>query len=329
MNNKNITILGAGSWGTAIALALARNGHDVLLWDFFAEHCFNLQTDRENKKYLPSHSFPKNLHVQGDLVASLAGAEMVVQAVPSHAVRSVLDLAAPLFQKSIPFVNLSKGFEKETLFTMSQVATDVLGSDTQVFGLYGPSHASEVAEGLPTAVVLAGRAGNTRDGLLEIFQSQYFYVTTSDDLIGVEVAGSLKNIFAIATGLSDGLELGRNARAALLTASLREMINFGTAFGGQYDTFFGLAGIGDLIATCTSRKSRNYNLGLQLAAGNDLESILQDTGKLCEGVTATRLALQVAEIHRIKIPIIQTLGDILFNRICPRDAMMTLFRIFI
>ncbi len=294
-------VLGAGSWGTALALQLSRNGHSTRVWDCDTELIDTLQTERCNLRYLPGYSFPDSLSAHHELPAAVGEADFVLIAVPSYAMRTVCE---QLVQEHFParVVWATKGFEKQSDMMMHEVVLQVLG-DIQTAALSGPSFAKEVAGKLPAAVTLASTDLVYAKELAVYFHSNNFRVYTSDDIIGVELGGTIKNVLAIAAGITDGLGFGANARAALITRGLAEMMRLGESLDANRTTLMGLAGVGDLILTCTDDQSRNRRLGLALAQGKTAQQYMNELGQAVEGFHAAQVVHRVARKSQVDMPI--------------------------
>jgi glycerol-3-phosphate dehydrogenase (NAD(P)+) len=320
-----VSVIGAGGWGTAFARLLARSGHSVTLWVRDPRRAEAIDGDRVNGTYLPGVLLPrKGLHVTSSLSEAIAS-ETIVLAVPSFAMSDVLARVAPLLSGRRVFVNLAKGLEQETRSTMSEVIARAIPGEP-VFTLSGPCHAEEVGRDMPTAVVLAGRDLELGKELQLAFSTARFRVYLSDDLRGVELCSTVKNVIALATGASDGLGYGDNSRGALITRGLAEMVRFGKAFGAREETFFGLSGVGDLVATCTSEHSRNRAVGARLGKGESLGAILAGMRMVAEGVYATKVVHEMAEERGIDMPITEAVHCLLYEGADPHalvDAIMT------
>lgn len=326
MNSRRVAVLGAGSWGTALADLLARNGHDVTLWAWSNDMADELRRSGCNERFLPGVELSTNLTVTADLESSLEGAEFILSVSPSHRVRSVIEVAAPFVSSDSVLISASKGFELETGLRMTQVIGEVLGpaaAEASVV-LSGPSFAAELARRLPTAVTLASRTPTNAEHVQQLCQNEHFRLYTQPDVIGTEVGGSLKNVMAIAAGISDGLGLGGNARAALLTRGLAEMSRLAERMGGQSFTLAGLAGMGDLLLTCTGDLSRNRRVGLALGAGQALESVLAGMTSVAEGVRTTRAARDLAVAHGVEMPIVDAVYSVLYEGVDPVDGLTRL-----
>jgi glycerol-3-phosphate dehydrogenase (NAD(P)+) len=312
-----IAVLGAGAWGTALALAFAPR-HAIALWTFEAEHARAMLETRENS-FLPGYALPADIAVEADVAAACAGADLAIVATPLVGLRPTL-VALGKQAPGLPFVWVCKGLEAGSGLLPHQVVEQTL-PDARCGVLTGPSFADEVARGLPTAVTLASRDAEFARGLAAQLHTSRLRIYAGDDVVGAEVGGSVKNVLAIATGICDGLGLGLNARAALLTRGLAEIVRFGVALGARRDTFTGLAGLGDLILTCTGDLSRNRRVGLALASGKPLETIARELGHVAEGVpTAHEVARRAAALG-LEMPITAAVCAVLDGRIAPREAV--------
>ncbi len=326
MIKKSIAVLGAGSWGTALAIHLSRIGHEVCLWAHQVAHENKLITDRENLQYLPSVPFPDNLSITSNINKALAVSEAVLVVVPSHVFREVLEtISVELLGRNLHLAWATKGFEPKTSAMLHQVAFQVLGEAMPMAVLSGPTFASEVARGLPAAMVSASSNQNEASYWADLLQSSKFRVYTGSDVIGVEIGGAYKNIMAIAIGLSDGLKLGANARAALMSRGLAEMNYFALAMGGKSETIMGLSGVGDLILTCTDNLSRNRRFGLLLADSNmSVASAMQKIGQVVEGVKAVKVVKKITENSNLELPIMEQVYAIVNGDITPQQAVADL-----
>ncbi len=311
----NVAVIGAGSWGTALAMQLARNGHHVRLWDRDAGRAARMQAERQNRRYLPDLMFPETLTVMDGLASALDRVALVVAAVPSTAVRSVVAEVGTHMHAAQVICGASKGIEVDTLLTMDEVMREVLPSHVRpnLCALAGPSFAKEVAMGLPTAVVVGGESEWACHLVGEAFHGGFFRVYHTDDVVGVEVGAALKNVLAIACGVSDGAGLGTNARAALITRGLAEMTRLAVARGAQPLTMMGLAGLGDLVLTCTGDLSRNRRVGLGLGQGKTLPVILEELGQVAEGVVTARSAWNLAQKCGVEVPIMEQVYRMLYE----------------
>ena len=319
-----IGVIGSGSWGTALAAHLAHTGHDVRLWARDAALSSEMAALRENRVYLPGVELPPALMPTSDMAAALDGAQFVVIAVPSHGVRDVARLANPHLPNACAIVSATKGLEEGSLLRMSQVLREELPNGGEVVVLSGPSFASELARKLPTAIVAAGDSPAVVEAVMAHFRSPALRLYGSSDVVGVELGGSLKNIIAIAAGVVEGLGLGHNALAALMTRGLAELSRLAVALGAQRDTLAGLAGLGDLVLTCTGDLSRNRRVGLALAKGQSLQDILASTKMVAEGVRTTEAALALSAKHGIELPIASEMSDVLSGRTDPQTAIRNL-----
>ncbi|MGA9853157.1 MAG: NAD(P)H-dependent glycerol-3-phosphate dehydrogenase [Gammaproteobacteria bacterium] len=319
-----LAILGTGAWGTALAILAAHNGRAVRLWSALPEEMPPLQRERENKRYLPGYHFPDSLHVVPEFAELVVGVHDVLVAVPSHGFRATLKHLAAHKPKHLRLAWATKGFEQDSGKLLHHVAAEVFGKDTPLAVISGPSFAREVAAGLPTAVTVASHDAHFAQDLAQIMHSASFRAYTSDDLVGVETGGAVKNVIAIGCGISDGLKFGANARAALITRGLAEITRLGLKLGARTETFQGLAGLGDLVLTCTDDQSRNRRMGLALAAGKELKTIEQDIGQVVEGVYAAEAAHRLAKRLGVDMPITEQVFRILHEHLPPRTAVETL-----
>ncbi|MEO8401874.1 MAG: NAD(P)H-dependent glycerol-3-phosphate dehydrogenase [Gammaproteobacteria bacterium] len=323
-NPKPIAILGAGSWGTALALYLSRLGQVVRLWSHDSSHVAAMVTDRVNGRYLPDYSFPDCLEPIADLANAVSGMRDIVIAVPSHAFHDLLLQLKPFLSDSTRILWITKGLDPKTGQLLHEVAREVAGKHRSYAALSGPSFASEVAAGLPTAVVIASQDKAFAHDLVERFNSAVFRVYSSHDMAGVEVGGIVKNILAIATGISDGMSFGANARSALITRGLAEMVRLGNALGGRHETFMGLAGIGDLVLTCTDNQSRNRRFGLALGTGQSAAEAERQIGQVVEGRRNAELVVKLAQKYHVEMPITEMVWEILRGNLTPEAAMRLL-----
>ena len=322
-HGPHIAVIGAGAWGTTLARHCALKGLPVRLWAYERAVVDFIQRRRENLAFLPGVTLPPPLEASDSLAEVVSGADLVLFAVPSHAARSVLAQMAPVLAAPIPVISATKGIEEETLKLMSEVMRETLASPFHraLAFLSGPSFASEVCLGLPTAVVLAGEDAELVRRLQVLLMTPMFRVYAGSDAVGVQLGGALKNVMAVAAGVVDGLKLGHNARAALITRGLAEMIRLGRAMGADTRTFYGLSGIGDLVLTCTGPLSRNHTVGVRLGQGERLSDILKDTSAVAEGVRTSRAAGGLAVRHRIEMPIVNEVCAVLFEGKSPRQAV--------
>ncbi|NCG22051.1 MAG: NAD(P)H-dependent glycerol-3-phosphate dehydrogenase [Rhodobacterales bacterium] len=314
------TVLGAGSWGTALAIQLARLGHDTQIWDRNPYRCTQMNEDRKNPRYLKEESLPAGLTAVSDLTAAIDHCELLVPVVPSHALRQVLVAGADAVRADHVICSATKGIEDDTLMNMHEVLVDVLGAPDRTSLIYGPSFAKEVARDLPTAVVVAGPDEASRIAA-EAFHGSHFRCYHTDDITGVCIGGSLKNVMAIACGVSDGVGLGANARAALITRGLAEITRLAVTMGANPLTMMGLAGMGDLVLTCTGNLSRNRRVGLALGEGRTLADILEELGEVAEGVTTASSAWKLARKVGVEMPITDQIHALLYENLPVNDAM--------
>ena len=321
-----VTVLGAGSWGTALAMVLSDNQHQVKLWTHRKEHADEINRTRINPQYLPETKLPDNIQVFHELKDALQNSEIVVVAVPSKAVREVLRKYIQVSDSAKTFVHVCKGIEPETLKRISEIIVEEmpprLMKDLVV--LSGPSHAEEVALRQPTTVAVSSESMDAAKRIQDLFMNEHFRVYTNPDMIGVEMGGALKNIIALAAGISDGLGFGDNAKAALMTRGLAEIARLGTTMGANPLTFSGLTGIGDLIVTCTSQLSRNWRTGNLLGKGKKLDEILQEMGQVVEGVRTTKAAYQLSQKYQVPMPITTSLYRVLFENKNPKEEVSKL-----
>ena len=321
---RAIAILGAGSFGTALAAHLALSGHRVRLWARDAVLAADIARRRANPVYLPDVTLPTAIDVGADLPHALADAEMVVVAVPSHGVRRVIDAARSRIAPGTIVVSTTKGLEEGTLLRMSALLAGTLGPDVPVAAVSGPSFAAEVAKGLPTAVVAAADDARVVALVQKEFRGSYLRVYGSHDVVGVEIGGALKNVIAIAAGVVEGTGLGANAQAALITRGLAEITRLAVALGGRRETLAGLAGLGDLVLTCTGALSRNRHVGMELAAGRGLDEVVGSMKMVAEGVRTTQAALALGARHGVELPIAAQMADVLAGRKDARTALQDL-----
>src|SRR5438105_4184502 len=321
-----VTVLGAGSWGTALAVHLARIGHDVRLWARDPGFAATLSAVRENAVYLPGVPFPPTVTPNPDLAEACAGTEMLVFVCPSSGVRPLAEKLGTLLRHEPVVVSAAKGVEHETHFTMSAILEDVLGQDhrARVAVLSGPSFAREVGQGVPTAVTAAARDPAVADAVQRVFAGQTFRVYTSTDVVGVEIGGAVKNVIALAAGVSDGLGFGHNSRAALITRGLAEITRLAVQLGADRQTLSGLSGLGDLVLTCTGDLSRNRTVGLRLGRGERLRDIVASMKEVAEGVHNTRSVRALAQSVGVEMPITEQMHLLLYEDKPPLQAVIDL-----
>jgi len=323
---KHIAIIGAGSWGTALALTLANLGHAVRLWAYEEEVVESLRTRHENELFMPGVRLPESVIPTNDLAEALAGAEVVVTAAPSHVCRTLYERMLPRLQPDMVFVSATKGLDTERLMRMSEVFQSVVGESfrPQLTVLSGPSFAREVAQGHPTALVVASDEREAAQLIQNEFSSRVLRLYTSSDVVGVELGGAVKNVIAIAAGVVEGLGLGHNPTAALITRGLAEMTRLACACGARRETLAGLAGMGDLVLTCTGHLSRNRTVGVELGQGRKLADIIGPMRMVAEGVKTTAATVALAARHAIEMPITQQVHRILEGQVSPREAIREL-----
>jgi glycerol-3-phosphate dehydrogenase (NAD(P)+) len=321
---RHVTILGAGGWGTALAIHLARAGHHIRLWARDPALVADMAARRANAVYLPDVTFPDGLLVTADLGDALNGSDFTIAAVPSHGTREVLRRAAQHMLPDSVVVSATKGLEQDTLFRMSEVIEQELGPSVRVAVLSGPSFAAELARELPTAVSVASRDGAVVGRVQADFRSPCFRLYGTSDVVGVEIGGALKNVIAIAAGVAEGLGLGHNALAGLITRGLAEITRLACAVGAHRETLAGLTGLGDLVLTCTGSLSRNRHVGIELARGRPLQDVLSGMKMVAEGVRTTGAALALGARHGIELPIAAQVNELLAGRKDARTAVYDL-----
>jgi glycerol-3-phosphate dehydrogenase (NAD(P)+) len=309
--NYNIAILGGGSWGTAVSKLLSENNHKVRIWFRNKEKAEIVKNIRENKHYLPDIKIPENILVTSDIHEAVKDADIIVLAVPTQEVRGLITKNIDVFNKDAILVNLSKGLEKDTLYRISQVCEELLPNNKFV-ALSGPSHAEEVALEMPTTVVAASSDEEVAKLVQDVFMSDYFRVYINTDIIGVEIGGALKNVIALAVGISNGLGFGDNTKAALINRGIHEIARLAEKMGADKLTFLGLSGIGDLVVTCTSVHSRNRKAGILIGKGYTKEEAAEEVGMVVEGIITTHAAYQMAKNESIEMPIVNELYSVLY-----------------
>ncbi|MDR9418293.1 NAD(P)H-dependent glycerol-3-phosphate dehydrogenase [Gracilimonas sp.] len=327
MSGLNVTVIGAGSFGTALAMVLDQAGNEVQIWAREAEIADRINEEHVNPSYLNDIELPKTIKAYNNLEQCMQSQDMVVFATPSHALREVGNKLKPCLDGHEILVTVAKGIENDTFKTMSQVLVEVMDGTTledNIGVLYGPSHAEEVGKLKPTTVVAAAYSTRTARIIQEAFLTPMFRVYINNDVIGVEIGGSVKNIMAIAAGIVDGAELGDNAKAALITRGLHEMKRMGAKMGTHSDTFSGLTGMGDLIVTCTSAHSRNRSVGFRIGKGEKLDDIIDSMNMVAEGVKTTKSVRDWSEKHNVEMPITNAVYSVLFENMDPKDALYKL-----
>lgn len=318
-----VSVLGAGSWGTALSLLLCKNGHEVTLWSALEDEVRMLCEKREHESKLPGVRLPEDMKITADLKDSLQDPDVAVLAVPSPFTRSTAHRMAPFVKKGQIIVNVAKGVEEHTLMTLSEIISEEI-PQADVCVLSGPSHAEEVGKGLPTTCVVSAEKRETAEYLQGIFMSPVFRVYTTPDILGVELGGALKNVIALAAGTADGLGYGDNTKAALITRGIAEISRLGTKMGARAETFYGLSGIGDLIVTCASVHSRNRKAGYLMGKGYTMQEAMDEVKMVVEGVYSARAAKSLAEKYQVEMPIIEEVNKVLFEDKPAADAVRDL-----
>lgn len=318
-----ISVIGAGSWGTAIAKLLAVNGHEVILWSRKEAEAAALREKRENESKLPGVKLPEQICFTSDLESAVRERELLVLAVPSTAVRSTAKKISAWVRPGQIIVNLAKGIEESTRMILTDIIEQEI-PEANAAVLSGPSHAEEVGRGIPTTAVAGARDQKTAEYIQNIFMNKVFRVYTSPDMLGIELGGALKNVIALAAGVADGLGCGDNTKAALITRGIAEMSRLGVAMGGHIETFNGLAGIGDLIVTCASRHSRNRKAGYLIGQGKTMQEAMDEVRMVVEGVYSARAAKALAEIYQVSMPIVEEVNKVLFENKSAKEAMTDL-----
>lgn len=318
-----VSVLGAGSWGTALSLLLCKNGHEVTLWSALEDEVRMLCEKREHESKLPGVRLPEDMKITADLEDSLQDPDVAVLAVPSPFTRSTAHRMAPFVKKGQIIVNVAKGVEEHTLMTLSEIISEEI-PQADVCVLSGPSHAEEVGKGLPTTCVVSAEKRKTAEYLQGIFMSPVFRVYTTPDILGVELGGALKNVIALAAGTADGLGYGDNTKAALITRGIAEISRLGTKMGARAETFYGLSGIGDLIVTCASVHSRNRKAGYLMGKGYTMQEAMDEVKMVVEGVYSARAAKSLAEKYQVEMPIIEEVNKVLFEDKPAADAVRDL-----
>ncbi|NLD11610.1 MAG: NAD(P)H-dependent glycerol-3-phosphate dehydrogenase [Clostridiales bacterium] len=317
---KKIGVIGAGSWGTALAITLSNKGHQVKICDVDQAHIAQMKEHRENVKYLPGIKFNDNLTVVDSTEEALKGADIALFSAPAQHFRSAFESAIPFLDDDMVVVNVAKGIEQHTLMRMSEIAY-ILRPDVKYVVLSGPSHAEEVGRFLPTTVAVASRDIKLAEYIQEVFMTERFRVYTNEDVCGVELGGALKNIIALGAGISDGIGFGDNAKAALMTRGITEMSRLGVKLGANIETFSGLAGVGDLIVTCTSMHSRNRRCGIMIGEGMKPSEATKKVGMVVEGMFTTEAAYELAKQVGVEMPITEVIYDCINDRIDAREAV--------
>ena len=322
---KKIAVIGAGSWGTALATVLAGKGHEVRITDINMDHLKLMEEKRENVNYLPGVELNENIHIAWSNEEALKDADYALFSAPAQHFRSAIEAALPFMKEGLVTINVAKGIEQKSLLRMSEIAVDYLDMDKYVV-LSGPSHAEEVGRCMPTTVAVASRCRETAEEVRDLFMTEVFRVYTNDDVVGIELGGSLKNIIALGAGISDGMGFGDNAKAALMTRGLAEIKRLGLKLGAKPETFAGLAGVGDLIVTCTSMHSRNRRCGIMIGEGMDPKEATAKVGMVVEGMFTTEAAYGLAKREGIEMPITEAIYKVINGEACVNEiakALMT------
>lgn len=317
---KNIGVIGAGSWGIALALLLSNNGHQVTVWSVIEDEIKMLKENHEHKDKLPGIKLPETIEYTTDLAAAVTGKDLLVLAVPSPFTRGTSKLMKEFVSEGQIIVNVAKGIEENTMKTLTEIIEEEI-PQACVCVLSGPSHAEEVGRGLPTTCVVGAKDENTATYIQEIFMNRVFRVYTSDDVLGIELGGALKNVIALAAGIADGLGYGDNIKAALITRGISEISRLGVVMGGRKETFGGLTGIGDLIVTCASMHSRNRRAGILIGKGYTMEEAMEEVKMVVEGVHSAKAALQLAQKYQVELPIIEQVYAVLFEGALAKEAV--------
>ena len=320
----SVSVLGAGSWGTALAALIARHGHRTVLWGRDAAAIAALDATHENARYLPGITLPDSLRATSDLASALAGSDLVLVVVPSHAFAETLRALAPHRPAHAGVAWATKGFEPGSGRFLHEVAAGVLGDDVPLAVVTGPSFAKEVAVGLPTALTVHGASPVFAQQVADVLHGPAFRAYTGEDMLGAELGGAMKNVLAVATGVADGMQLGLNARAGIITRGLNEMLRLNTAIGGKAETLMGLAGLGDLVLTCTGDLSRNRRLGLALGRGESIEEAVRKIGQVVESIQTADEVMRQAERHGIELPISAAVQAVLHGDITPAEGLQRL-----
>ncbi len=320
--NNYIAVIGSGSWGTTLANLLAEKGYDVTLWAYEKDLAEQINKERTNSIYLPDVVLSNNIKATNDIAEAVSNSRYILNVVPTQHIRSIFNQVKSYMREESMIINASKGIEIYTLLTPSMILKEILNKPVSVIS--GPSFAKEVSQKLPTAATLASEDKKTSMLLQEVFNTDYFRVYTHDDIVGVEIGGALKNVIAIASGICDGLKLGYNSRAALITRGLSEMTKLGIIMNAQKKTFSGLSGIGDLVLTCTAPLSRNYTIGYKLGQGQKLSEIIGQSRSVVEGVTTTKSAYALSKKYNIEMPITEQIYLTLYKEKSPEETVKDL-----
>jgi glycerol-3-phosphate dehydrogenase (NAD(P)+) len=319
-----ISVLGTGSWGSAIGDLLNQNGHEVIMWQRDAEKVKAMEVDRKHPFFVDL-TFSDEVKFTTDLDSAIKGSQLLVVAVPSHSVRELVSRAVEFIEDNVIIVNITKGLELDTLLTMSSVISEeTVGKNVSIVSLYGPSHAEEVVRKIPTTLVAASTEENASKKVQYIFSSRVLRVYTNTDILGLELGGSIKNVIAIAAGICDGIGFGDNTKAAILTRGIAEMTRLGVALGAQEKTFAGLSGVGDLFVTCSSKHSRNRYVGEEIGKGRKIDEILSEMKMVAEGVKTAKSVFQLCQKHNVDMPISCAVYNVLYNNKDPLESVSEL-----
>lgn len=321
---SKVSILGAGTWGCALAILLSDNGHDVTIWTKIEKEARTLEETRDNLKNLPGAKLPHNVKIILDLKEACSGPDIVVMAVASPYIRATAHEAGAFIREGQILVNVSKGLEDDTLKTLSDVIKEEI-PQADIAVLSGPSHAEEVSRRIPTTIVVGASSKETARFIQDVFMNEVFRVYTSPDIIGIELGASLKNVIALAAGVIDGLGLGDNTKAALMTRGMAEISRLGMKMGGKMETFSGLSGMGDLFVTCTSQHSRNRKAGYLMGQGLSMEETMKEVNQVVEGVNTAKAALHLAQKYDVEMPIVEQINMVLFEGKSPKEALADLY----
>ncbi|MGE4282644.1 MAG: NAD(P)H-dependent glycerol-3-phosphate dehydrogenase [Clostridia bacterium] len=318
-----VGVVGSGSWGTALAIMLSKKGHQVRLWSWKEEEARRLSETRENISFLPGIILPNNILCTGDMEECIHDADLIVTAAPSHAIRTTAERVKEFVKDNKIIVNVSKGLEESSLLRLTEVISEVI-PQARVATLSGPSHAEEVARDIPTTCVAASKNREVAEFIQDVFMNPKFRVYTNPDIVGVELGAALKNVIALSAGICDGLDFGDNTKAALMTRGITEIARLGVSMGAKLETFAGLAGIGDLIVTCTSMHSRNRRAGILIGKGKSLDEALKEVHMVVEGVITTRAAYKLSKKNNVEMPIVNQAYSVLFENKSPKTAVVDL-----
>ena len=327
MQAENLAIIGAGAWGTALALLLAEKGYSFPLWVYEKDLAETMKTKRENTLFLPGFSLPENIQPTHSLKQAVEDKSAILLVVPTHVLRATLKNIKPHLKPDCLIINASKGIENETLCTIQQILEEELDSNFKFAAISGPTFAREIAQGVPSALVAAGDTLETAERVKQIISTPSLKVFTSDDPLGVQIGGALKNVIAISTGISDGMELGYNTRAALISRGLVEITRIGTALGAKPETLLGLAGMGDLVLTCTGDLSRNRNVGIHLGKGRKLNEITKNMKMVAEGIRTVKSAYELKNKLNIQASVIEETYRVLYENKSPQKALKDLMKV--